>query len=263
MIIYADILFLINFLSAYILTGIMRRFKKREIKISRRILSSVCAGISALIIFIVDSEHYITTAIYIASSVLTVYICFGKKSLLLNLAIFCMLNILLCGGAIAFISLCNASPTMYIKNNIIYFDIDEKIFVIAFVLSYPLLCIFSLIIRRRAEKQLHSMTIINKGKSLCVNALYDSGNLLKEPLTQKSVIILDKANSDKIIAKDQKFIKIPYSTISGTDHMDAFMVDAVIIDDKSILPHQYIAIAKESLCPTDEYCALLGDMGGF
>ena len=263
MIIYADILFLINFLSAYVLTGIMRRFKKRAIKISRRILSSCCVGISALIIFITDLEHYVTTAIYIATSVLTVYICFGKKSLLLNSTIFCMLNILLCGTAISFISLSNASPIMYIKNNIIYFNINAKIFIAAFALSYPLLCIFSLIIRRRAEKKLHSITIINKDKSLCVSALYDSGNLLKEPITQKNVIILDKVHSDKIITENQEFIKIPYSTINGTDYMYAFVADAVIIDDKNILPHQYIAIAKENLCSTDEYCALLGDMGGF
>ena len=47
-----------------------------------------------------------------------------------------------------------------------------------------------------------------------------------------------------------------------SDYMDAFVADLVIIDDTQIKTNQYIALSKECLCFTDEYCALLGDIGG-
>jgi len=263
MIIYADILFLINFLSCYVMISIMCRYKQRKLSSLRKISGSLCGAIASLVIFLADLEHYIVTAIFLLASVTIMLMCFGKKALLFNCIIFLML-FMLCGSAITlFVALAGGSTEVLIKNNILYFDIDEKIFVCCFVSAYPLVCIFFKLIEQRSEKKLHSLTLINGGKTISINALFDSGNLLKEPISGADVIILEDEYAKKIVTENQEFIDIPYSTITGIDNMQAFLCDMVIIDDKHILRHRYIGIAKGCLCNTDEYCALIGNMGGF
>lgn len=262
MIIYADILFLINFLSCYVMISIMCYFKQRKLSALRKILGALCGSVASLVIFLADLEHYIVTVIFLAASIGIVLICFGKKALLFNCIIFLML-FMLCGSAVTlFVAIAGGSTQVLIKNNIVYFDINAEIFVCCFIAAYPLVCILFKLIERRSEKKLHSLTIINGGKSICINALFDSGNLLKEPISGADVIILEEKYAQKIVLENQEFINIPYSTITGSDYMQAFVCDAVILDDKLILKHQYIGIAKGSLCNTDEYCALIGNMGG-
>lgn len=262
MIVYADILFLINFLSCYILIGIMCRFKQKKIPKKRKLLSSLCGGCAAMVIFILDLEHYIVSAILFFSSVGIVFICFGKKALVMNMAIFLVLFMLYGGVVTTFVSLLGGSTNLFIKNNIIYFDINTGIFAISFICAYPLVCFFFKLIQKHSKRRLHSLMIINKGQSICVDALFDSGNLLKDPISGKDVIILEEAQAKKIVTQNEDFFKIPFSTISGSDTMDAFVADMIIIDDKHILKKQYIGMVKGSLSNTDEYCALIGNMGG-
>ncbi len=262
MIIYADILFLINFLSCYILISIMCRFKQKKISQKRKSLSSLCGGFAALIIFILNLEHYIVTAILFFTSAYIVFICFGKKALVMNVAIFSMLFMLYGAAVTVLISLLGSRTNLFIKNNIIYFDINTQIFAISFICAYPLVCLFFKLIQKYSKRKMHSLMIINKGQSICVDALFDSGNLLKDPISGKNVIILEEAQAKKIVTQNEEFLKIPFSTISGSDTMDVFVADMIIIDDRQILKKQYIGIINGILSNTDEYCALIGNMGG-
>ena len=76
------------------------------------------------------------------------------------------------------------------------------------------------------------------------------------------MIVLEEVQAKKIVTQNQEFFKIPFTTISGSDTMDAFIADMIIIDDKHILKKQYIGMVKGTLSNTDEYCALIGNMGG-
>lgn len=260
MIIYVDILFLINFLSCYLLIDIMCHFKQRKISNLKKLFSSVIGAIGAIVIFIFNFEHYIVSSIYAVTSALIVVICFGKMRFFKNIMIFFMIYMLLGASLIFVFCLANKNADLFIKNNIIYFDIKVEIFALCLICTYPLVSLFFYIIRQHSKKKFHTLTLINKGQTICVRALFDSGNMLKEPISGKDVIIMNENEAKKLTTQNQKFVKIPFSTISGKDTLDAFVIDIMIIDKKYILQNQYVGIIEGKLSNADEYSALIGNL---
>lgn len=262
MIVYGDILFLINFIGTYIMLKIMCFYKHKKLPFSRKVTAAAAGGINSLVIFLLDLPHYIISIIYFLSMLIINIIAFGKKGLAKNIMTFCML-FLMCEGAIMLcISLFGNNLGLIVKNNIIYMDVELKIMVCAFAAAYPLICIFSKLIYEKASKKIYELTVINKGKSITVSALFDSGNLLCEPVSGKSVIIFDEQTASKIKAENQELIQIPYASVGGDGYIEAFLPDILILDNKHILESQYIGITKQNLSYADEYNALIGNIGG-
>lgn len=259
MTVYADVLFLINFIQTYILVLLICAYKHTRPPYARKIFSAAAGGIFSLFIFLSDMEQIWLALVYIFSAAAVCMIAFGKKGLARNILIFVMLSFLLGSCVTLCISFLGNNIGMILKNNIIYFDISSSAMLIAFALSYPLICIFSALIRQRAHKRLHELTIINKGKSISLTALYDSGNLLREPLSGKGVIIVENAFADKIITENQSFVQIPFSSVGGSSYMRAFIPDMIIKDNRHIITAHYIGITESRLSQTNEYNALIGD----
>lgn len=264
MVIYADILFLINFIGAYIIIEFINLFKRANVSLKNKVISSVVAALFADVIFINTFPGYINNILYFLSVFFMSIISFGVgvKKIINNMLIFFMINfltvsvVLLCG------SVFKNNINVLIKNNIIYINISSVILISLFCVSYPIVYLFLKKIQARKQKLLYNLTVINKNKSVSVCALFDSGNMMLDPISKKSVIIVEKKYTDKLVLDNQNFIKIPYRTINGKDSMYAFLPDVIVLDNKRILPQQYIAITDAKLSEIDEYNALIGNVGG-
>ncbi len=264
MIVYADLLFLINFVVVFIVTGIVSAYKYVNIPPLRRIFTALIGGIFAVIIYVCNFITPVKFIIYLLSVFIICKLAFGGtiRGNINNIVIFLFVIFVIQSVLVLLVSLFKNDVVLTLKNNIMYFDVSPILILICFLFTYPVVSVLSQIMRANKKKRIYNLTIINNGKSINIKALYDSGNILKEPISQKDVIILEAQYAEKIICNEEKIIEIPYCTVSGKGIMRAFMPDVIFIDNTRFLKRQYIAITHNKLSDLGEYNALIGNVGG-
>ena len=111
-----------------------------------------------------------------------------------------------------------------------------RFFVIASITA-----IISLIVSRiftsKKDLKASEIKVIYEGKSFCLSAFCDSGNVLVEPLSGKPVILLSQyTDLGKIIFyKPDKFKRyIPYTDVTGQGIIKGIVPDEIIVNDISI-----------------------------
>ena len=127
------------------------------------------------------------------------------------------------------------------------------------------------IMRVRRAKQLYSITVTYNGKNISVTALFDSGNLLKEPVTGKGVSLIewdiaralfDVDCSAEDIVKNVEGLKlyvVPYRTVGEKRGIIyAFCADSIEISDGNrLIVNALIGLYDGKLSEENEYNALL------
>ncbi len=261
MIIYADLLFFINFIVVYIIIGIVSAYKYAKILLRKKVLSALLGGIFAVFIYVNNFTTPVKVIIYLLSIFIICKVAYGKKTMS-YMIIFLFVIFVMQSVFILIISLFKNNIALTLRNNIMYFDISPKLILLCFLITYPVVYLISKFMQIQKKKRIYNLTIINNGKSVNVKALFDSGNLLKEPISKKDVIILEAEFATKLLTQDKKMIEIPYCTVSGSGILKAFMPDIIFIDNTRFLKQQYIAITQNRLSNSGEYNALIGNVGG-
>lgn len=257
MVIYVDVLFVVNFFITYLLLLLTGRLAHREAKQLRLVVSSAAGGIYSLVI-IADDFGFLLSAIgKTVASVLLVLIAFGFKRVgvwLKAYVIFLFSNALLlgviCAGCLIF-----KPQGIALNNGTIYFDISAKMLLscalAAYLLSTVVIKIHNKTVRR---DEIYSVTVLKNGDEHHFFAFADSGNKLREPFTDYPVIIVDK---DKISYPCERVI--PYNTVSGEGVLQAFKPDSVIIKNgKSTVEASCVYIALGDVSSKD-FSAILSD----
>lgn len=197
MTIYLDIVFLENFLLNFIIIFSTSLITKSKTTLFKMVVTSAFGSlfsISEYIYFgIKENEKFIFKFVL---SIVMINMTFGfkKKKLLFNLVVFYLVSLSFGGLSFATLFFIN-SEKIIIKNDMFLgISLLESIVIssiICFVLI--LVLIVCLKIYEKKKSELIEIEIINNGKTHKVMALYDTGNLLKEPITQKDVIIVEKS----------------------------------------------------------------------
>lgn len=253
MIIYADTVFIENFAGAYALLYILGKtlhLKMRPLKL----FFGACLGAAAALVQFIYGIRL--TAVSIIFMYFTAY-GIKTKGLLQNIVVFSVIQIT--SGFIS-AAICSIFADGIIKNGIAYFPADTKIFIISLCTAYPLTLVIMRIKNIKEKKRLHRLRIIKNKKYVDITAIFDSGNMLTEPISGLGVIVADKCVAKELNineAVNAGIRIIPYKTISGSGVMTAFLADEVIIDNQA--PQKfYIGISPVKLSSSDEYSALIG-----
>lgn len=274
MVVYADVIFLINFISAYIMLYILgKAINKVRIRKKRLFLASVLGAAGAAVVFCVEMPtalSYLTRILAVFLMIFTAF--FEQKKQLLNQ----MLWLVLMSGIMIFsmmliTALIKNTVSVVIKAGIVYFDIPPKVFLFAFILSYFVLIFFLKVFKNRKNKKYYIMSVTHNDKTVTVTALFDSGNLLKEPVTGKYVSILEWDYVKKLFgaeyefsdienhAEEMKLWVIPFNSLGNSSGMlFAFLADNITIpEEKKIIDKTFIGIYGGVLSKNKEYHALI------
>lgn len=264
MIVYADLLFLINSIVVFTVIGIVSAYKYVRISPLRRIFSALTGGMLAVFIYACNFITPVKFIVYLLSIFIICNVAFGGtiRKNINNIFIFLFVIFVMQSVLVLIVSLFENDVVLTLKNNIMYFNVSPILILLCFLITYPVVCILSEFMRVNKRNRIYNVTIINNGKSIKVKALFDSGNILKEPISKKDVIILEVEFAQKILYGDEKIIEIPYCTVSGNGIIKAFMPDVIFIDDTRFLERQYIAMTHNKLSDSGEYNALIGNVGG-
>ena len=236
MVIYVDVLFVVNFFITYLLLFATSFLAKSEMKQYRAIIASLAGGLYSLVIICDKLNFLISTLGKIAVSILIVFIA------LKNFFVFYFSNLIFLGVIYA-VYMYFSPNGVTVKNSSVYFNITATQLVLSAFGAYIVTFIIIKITNRTLAKgEIYSLSIFTDDKEYKLFAFADSGNKLKEPFSDYPVIIVDKS---KIPEKCERLI--PCQTVSGEGMLKAFKPDKVIISsskNKIELTKVYVAFSE-------------------
>ena len=206
MTIYLDIILCENLLMNYIIlfaTYVIIKPKTKHPQI-RMILSSLLGSIYAIIIYLNILSIYTNLLAKITLSVVMVYIAFAPpniKQLLKQILIFYLVSFIFGGCTFALIYFLKPE-NVEMKNGVFVGIYPIKVGLIAGIIAFIITQIAFKINKSKLNNKNTFIEIDNKNKMTKARALLDSGNMLKEPISQKPVIVVEKAILSKIIPEE-------------------------------------------------------------
>ncbi len=270
-VIYIDVLLCVNLLINYVILILEAKLLNLRIKRKRLILSALMGSFYSIFIFFDQINLLISLFIKLLMSITIILIAYGfinTRSFVKSIVTFYFINFIF-GGIIFCIWYFISPKGIFIKNGIVYFDISPTFLILSTVVIYFSIKIYQYFL---GESDLHNsfcdLEILNKGGTVKLFAKVDTGNSLKEPFSNKSVIVAEYESLKDILPLEVKnYIQdnvedwtakgkktsllrvIPYSTVSGEGLLPAFIPEKVTIKykNKTYIKESFLAISKRNL----------------
>lgn len=211
--VYIELVYILNFLLDFMILYGTKRLLKINKNILRILLGSFIGSITTIQVYVkLNSIELIIIKTFL--SLIMNYAAFGKKNLLKNTFYFYVLSIIY-GG---FIYLLDIDLTFY--HNMILLIILCPLTIYIFIKEYNNYKI--------NIKDKYNVTIVYLNKTYNLEGFIDTGNHLKDPITNKNVILVD------LDIKTNKVIYIPYKALNTEGIIPCIKPDKVLINNKEI-----------------------------
>lgn len=283
MTIYLDIVFLENFLLNYIIMLSTKLLITTKVKWYKLVISSALASLNSIIFYLWDINVWIIELlIKILISIQMIWISFGRKRILRNLIFFYAVSLIFGGSSFLLLFSINPEKIVY-KNNSFVGDYPVSVIILGTIISFIFMVVFAIVLKlRRNQIEIYELDVFYKGKFVKIKALVDSGNLLKEPISNKDVVIVEKEILKPLFSKeifddmnyilngkwidskskcDYKFSLIPYSSL-GNDKglLIGFKPDYIKVyaEEEYLKNEVYIGIYDGKLTNNNLYTSLIG-----
>ena len=203
-VIYGDVLLLIDFCMNFFVictTGIIVR---RKIKKTCIISASLIGGIYSVAKVFLKGNDIFDCVISLGVGMLMCYICFGGYKFLKTMTVFYSVSALIGGimfGVYYFLASYHTGIYGY-AFEYAYSHLPVWLFVVLAAISMLISWSFAYFGRDSSEKENEKIGIEFEGKCIEVNALIDSGNLVKEPISNKSVVIIGKEKAAELFSTE-------------------------------------------------------------
>lgn len=291
MTIYLDVIFLENIVINYIILYVTGIISKAQIKQKKLISGALIGAIYSIIYYLLKLKLYSNCIIKIILSIVIIYVAFNSnsfKDLLKKVLLFYLTSFVFGGSAIAIIYMVN-SQNITIQNGVLVGSYTLKTVLIGIVVAYFTIIFALKIIKTKISKKdlICEIAVTLNNKEIKTKALIDTGNLLKEPITNMPVVVMEHSllydilpkeilnNSEEILGGDfskipenikeeysLKLKVIPYSSLGKQNGMLLGVKGENLIvylkDETRQLDKVIIAIYNKSLTKRGEYRSLLG-----
>lgn len=232
--IYIEMIYILNFLLDFMILYGTKRLLKINKSIIRIIISSIFGSLTTILL-----ELHLTTIellfIKIIFSFLMIMIAFGIKNIIKNLLYFYAISTII-GGLI------------YL------FDLNINFYMnfILLMIIFPI--IIYLIIKESINYKVninnkYLVTIKYNNKTYKLEGFIDTGNKLKSPISNKSVILVN------LKIKFNNVIYIPYKALNTEGIIPCIKPDKVLINNKEY-NNYLVGLAKEKFSLKDYNCIL-------
>lgn len=206
MTVYLDVILIENLCMNYIILFATGYIMKLKIKHLRIILSSAIGGVYAIISYMDIIPVYSTLIAKVILSISMVYIAYYPKNIKLclkELLLFYLVSFVFGGCAFALLYIIKPQNIL-MKNGVYIGTYPVKVAIIGALVGFIITYLAFKLIKGRITKKnvFYEVTIIFKGKIVEVTAMLDTGNLLKDPISQTPVMLVQKDKLYKIIPKN-------------------------------------------------------------
>lgn len=273
MVVYADVLIALNIFVNYFLLLSVKKLMKINVKTLNIAIGALLGGIYALSIFLENVPKPLQLLMNICALSVMTLVSFRPISLKAFLKyILCLFGVNTAFAGIMLAVWLFFSPKgMLYNNSIVYFNIDIKLLAVSTLICYAVLRAVGLFVKRAspADKTV-SVSLVNSGKSITVNALIDTGNTLKDAFTGESVVIADEAVIKSLfgcsltayIEKEKSENKlnirlIPVNTVSGETVLPAVKTEQMIINKTGKTKQGVLLAQSKTKISNGEYQLIL------
>ena len=291
MTVYLDVIFLENLVINYIIlyaTGIISKSKTKQ---SRILLGSTIGAIYSIIYYLINLQIYSSFIVKIVLSIVIIYVTFNSKNLKQlskQVLLFYLVSFVFGGASIAIIYMAN-SQDITIQNGVLVGKYTIKTILIGIIIAYLTVIVAFKVIRSKLSKNDLICDIeisLNKHK-INTKAMIDTGNMLREPITNIPVIVMEHTlfydvipkqilnNIENILGGDlskipeelqseyiSKFKVIPFSSLGKQNGMLLGLkgedLKINFKDEVKNINKVIIGIYNKSLTKRGEYRCLLG-----
>ena len=222
MTVYIDLVCIINFIYDFLILLTVSFTLKRNRKIYNYILSSLIGVLSIFLLFL-KINNIILFLLKILISVIMVIVAFGYKSIkytISNIIYFYMTSIVLAG----FLYLIKGNSCNFNLNYIVLLIIGPIILFIYYKSNKKL---------KNTYSDYYKIKIVFDNIEYNLVSFYDNGNNLKDPISRKSIIIVENSRLEKIY-NIRSPVYVPVITVKGTHLMKCFKPSYIILNDKKI-----------------------------
>ena len=291
MTVYIDIVFLENLIINYIIIYAVAIITKEKVKQIRLIAGSLIGAIYVVIYYISKLEWYVNVISKIVLSIVMIYITFNPKTLkklMKQTILFYLVSFVFAGSSLGIIYMVDYK-SITIQNGVLVGDYTIKTIILGVIIAFIIIVMgFKIVKNKISRKDLYCKIYITlNNKEIETIAMTDTGNLLKEPITNIPVIVVEHTllyevipkeilnNLENILGGDLKNIPlstqeeflpklkvIPFSSL-GKQHgmLLGIKADKIEIEQeetRKTIEKGIIGIYNKSLTKRGEYRALIG-----
>ena len=197
-VVYIDVLFIVNLIINYILIWTTAKISKTNTSIVRMLIGAALGALYAVVMFFPAFKIYYTVIAKLIFSMLLIAVTFNiekVKHFLRVLGVFYVVSFTFGGAALGLFYFTNVGAYVgaLLSNGIIYFNLPWKVLIISTLTAYVIIRITWVVIQRKTAKEnmYTLLSIVFDDKSICVNALLDTGNSLYDPISAFPVIVVE------------------------------------------------------------------------
>lgn len=206
MTIYIDVVLIENLIMNYIIllaTGLILKIKIKHIRL---IIGSLLGAIYTIIGYIGILEIYSSFILKIILSIMIVYIAYYPQTLkkMWKELLFFYLTSFVFGG-VAFSLIYIVKPQEIImKNGLFLGTYPLKTVILGAIVAFVIIITAFKIIKSKISKKdlICEITVEIEGKKIITKALIDTGNMLKEPITNTHVVVIEHTLLYDVIPKE-------------------------------------------------------------
>lgn len=291
MTIYIDIVIIENLIMNYIIlcaTGIVSKNKIRHLRL---IMASLLGAIYSVVAYMKILEIYSNIVLKILLSVIIVYIAYNPqtvKKLWKTLVMFYLVSFVFGGVAFSLIYIIKPQDII-MKNGLFLGTYPLKTIILGAIVAFAIITIAVKIIRKKftTKDMICDIEIMLNNKKINTKALIDTGNMLKEPITNTPVVVVEKIllyecipkeilnNINQIIGGDlekipqqiqsqyiSKLKLIPFSSLGKQNGMllgiKVQQIKIIKESEEITKENIIVGIYQQSLTKNGEYQALMG-----
>ena len=243
MIIYVDVVFVLNIIIDFILLMSVSIILTRNAKLKRIILGSIFGGVTTFLLF-VNIDWILLTILKIIFGLIMILITFGFRNIkyTMNNMYYLLTTSFIVGGV------------MYLlKDKIIY---NYLVLLLTFFIVVYLYV--------KQVKKYHNsysnyfkVQLFIKKKKYELTGFLDTGNKLSDPYKHRPVIVIDK----RIKCHLDSYIYVPYKSLNNTSVLKCIKVDKIIID-KHLFKNYLVGFSKDKIQIDGVDCILHSKMKG-
>ncbi len=238
LILYADILFIINFSMDFLGLFICSKVMQYKATRGRILLASLIGGLYGVASMVVKLEFVWNCILCVMFAAIMSVVCFKEKNFSRWIALILMYIFISAtlGGlmSIVYTFLNNVISLITVENTYVTYG-GARLFIIIGLTS-TISLIFSRILLKRKNIEFVELSIKMKSSSYTLKGLCDSGNLLVEPFSGKGVILVSE---DSLLGKeissinDYKVKYIPFRDVSGEGILKGVLPKEIKINGKT------------------------------
>lgn len=287
MVIYIDVLFIVNLVINYFILLAVSQLLGRNDKRIRLLLGAVLGSVYSCLMFFPHLEFLFSAGLKLLLSITIVLVAYKVRSIrvFLKLIAYFYVISMLFGGIVFAVAQFFAPPAMVVKNGVTYLDISPVLLILTSAAAYVIITFFSRMLHKKTQSQnLYKVKIELNNNQAVMTALFDTGNDLRDAVSGSPVMVVEYRRVEKLIPDEVKavfktgniadadvieitdfknrFRLIPFSSVgSAGGLLPAFKPDKITIDSQNNeITDILVAVTTKILSSEGNFSALLGPL---